>query len=430
MHVDVTRLKNGLVVATNEMPALESAAIGVWVNCGARCETRARMGISHMLEHMAFKGTHKRSAREISSEIEDVGGVLNAYTGREQTAYHARMLKNDVPLALDILSDILLDPVYAPNELERERQVILQEIGEVRDTPDDLIFDLLQEACYPDQPMGFPVLGDEDTVSGMARDDLFAYLKSHYHAGNMVLSASGAVKHEDIVRMAEEKFSSLAASEVPAPAPAVFHGSEIRKTAKLEQVHVAMAFPSVSASDPDYFAAQVYAMALGGGMSSRLFQEVREKRGLCYSIYAYGQSVRDHGVVGIYTGTSPKGAEELGPVIAGEMEAMADTAEADEVNRAKAQLRAGLLMGIERPGTRCEMIAGHFLHYGRVIPVEEVVAKLDAVDVDAVRAFGRKVMESSHPALSVVGAAEHFESYDQFQARFGSDRAMPSGGEA
>lgn len=419
MHVDITRLQNGLIIATNEMPSLESAAVGVWVNSGARSEQRVHMGISHMLEHMAFKGTHKRSAQQISSEIEDVGGVLNAYTGREQTAFHARVLKNDVPMALDILSDILIDPVYAPNELERERQVILQEIGEARDTPDDLIFDLLQEAAYPDQPMGFPVLGDEQTVSSMGREDLFAYLKSHYHAGNMVLAASGAVKHADIVRMAEEKFASLATSVVPDPAPARFQGGEIRKESKLEQVHVAMAFPGVSARDPAYFAAQVYVTALGGGMSSRLFQEVREKRGLCYSIYAYAQSVRDDGLVGIYTGTSADGAEQLAPVIAGEMEALAENAVEDEVNRAKAQLRAGLLMGLERPGTRCEMIAGHFLHFGKVMPVEDVVARLDAVDVAAVRAFGRRVMESTHPALSVVGATSHFEGYERFRSRFG-----------
>ncbi|MGB8601155.1 MAG: pitrilysin family protein [Rhizomicrobium sp.] len=418
MNVKISRLSNGLIVASNPMDQLESAAVGVWVNTGTRCEVRAQMGISHMLEHMAFKGTKRRSARELSFEIEAVGGILNAYTGREQTAYHARVLKDDVPLAMDILGDILINPTYATEELARERQVVLQEIGEVRDTPDDLIFDTLQELAYPDQSMGWPVLGEEATVNAMQSNDLFDYLHSHYRAGDMVLAASGAIDHDAILAMAEEKFATLAEGTGAVPAPARFVGGHSRDLSDLEQAHVAMALPGVASNDPDYFAAQVYVTALGGGMSSRLFQEAREKRGLCYSIYAYAQCARDSGVVGVYTGTSQAGAAEIGPVIAGEMANLAETAHEEEVARAKAQLKAGLLMGLERPGTRIEMIAGHMFHYGKVLTVAELTEKLDAVTVADVRRFGAKLMQG-RPALAVSGPAAGFEAYDSFAGRFG-----------
>src|SRR5215472_2838408 len=209
MKVEISHIFNGLTVITDPMPMLESAALGVWVNAGTRNETKRVMGISHMLEHMAFKGTEKRSAREIAEEIEAVGGYLNAYTSREQTAFHARVLKADVPLSLDILADILTAPTFEPNELERERQVVLQEIGQARDTPDDIIFDHLQAVVYPDQPMGWPILGEDSTVSAFRREDLRTYMESNYRAGGMTLVTSGAVEHEAIVRLAEEKLSRL-----------------------------------------------------------------------------------------------------------------------------------------------------------------------------------------------------------------------------
>lgn len=418
MNVKISRLSNGLTVASNPMSQLESAAVGVWVNTGTRCEVRAQMGISHMLEHMAFKGTKRRSARALSFEIEAVGGMLNAYTGREQTAYHARILKEDVPLALDILSDILINPTYAPEELKRERQVVLQEIGEVRDTPDDQIFDTLQQLVYPDQPMGWPVLGEEDTVNAMGQDDLFAYLHGQYRAGDMVLAASGAIDHEAILALAEEKFGALREGTVAVPVSARFSGGERRDISDLEQAHIAMALPGVSSSDPEYFAAQVYVTALGGGMSSRLFQEAREKRGLCYSIYAYAQSARDCGLIGVYTGTGEDGAAEVGQVIAGEMADLAETASEEEVARAKAQLKAGLLMGLERPGTRIEMISSHLFHYGKVLTVSELTARLDAVTVEDVRRIGSRLMTEA-PALAVSGPAGGFEDYERFAGRFG-----------
>jgi predicted Zn-dependent peptidase len=420
MNTKMTRLSNGLVIVTDPMMQLESAAVGVWVNAGARNEMRSQMGISHMLEHMAFKGTGKRSARAIAEEIEAVGGFLNAYTSREQTAFHARVLRADVPLALDILADILTDPLFDPAELDRERQVVLQEIGQAEDTPDDIIFDHLQEVCYPDQPMGWPILGDEATVSAFQRQDLRSYMRENYRAGSMILIGSGAVRHDRLVRLAEDKFSALPLGMPAAPMPARFIGGEHHAGGDLEQANIAYAFPGVSNVDPDWYVAQVYATALGGGMSSRLFQEARERRGLCYTIYAFAQSSKDDGVIGIYTGTGEAEAAEIGAVVAGEMAALAQTASEEEVARAKAQLKSSFLMGLERPSTRAELIAGHILNFDRVLSVEEATEKLDAVDSAAVRRFGEKLMASPAPAVATVGPAGKLERYGLFAGRFGS----------
>jgi predicted Zn-dependent peptidase len=420
MNVKISRLSNGLIVASDPMTQLESAAVGVWVNCGARNETKSMMGISHMLEHMAFKGTKRRSARDIAEEIEAVGGFLNAYTSREQTAFHARTLKDDVPLAVDILADILTEPTFDLVELERERQVVLQEIGQARDTPDDIIFDYLQTAAYPDQPMGWPILGEEHTVSGFTRDDLFAYMGANYRAAGMIFVASGAVEHEAVVHLAEEKFSGLTPGELNEPRPARYVGGEIHAEGDLEQAHIAFAFPGVSNVDPDYYTAQVYVTALGGGMSSRLFQEAREKRGLCYTIYAFAHSSKDDGVVGVYTGTGEAEAAQVGAVVAGEMASLAETASEAEIARAKAQLKSSFLMGLERPSARAEIIAGHIFNFGRMLSVDEMTAKLDAVDAAAVRRFGARVMTSPNPAIATVGPAGRLEHYGIFAGRFGS----------
>jgi predicted Zn-dependent peptidase len=424
MNIEISRLSNGLTIVTDPMPQLESVALGVWVDCGARNETKPLMGISHMLEHMAFKGTETRSARDIAEEIEAVGGFLNAYTSREQTAFHARVLKADVPLALDILADILTRPSFEQNELERERQVVLQEIGQSRDTPDDIIFDHLQATIYAGQPMGWPILGEDDTVAAFTRENLRDYMQANYLAGGMTLIASGAVTHEAVLRIAQDKFSSLRPGKTPPPAQALWTGGEARILDDLEQAHMTFAFPGLAQTDPDIYALQVYVTALGGGMSSRLFQEVREKRGLCYTISAFAQSANDSGVVGIYTGTGEAEAGQIAPVIAGEMAAMATDTNEAEVGRAKAQMRSSLLMGLEKPSSRAEQIASQMFSYGRVLSIEELIAKLDAVDVSAVRRIAERLMRSPRPAMASLGPVGKVESYDSFARRFGAGTAM------
>jgi len=419
MSLEITRLSNGLTVVSDPMPGLESAALGVWVNTGSRNERPAEMGVSHMLEHMAFKGTSSRSARQIAEEIEAVGGVLNAYTSREQTAFHARVLKEDVPLALDIIGDILTNPSFEASELERERQVVLQELGQARDTPDDIIFDHLQQAIYPGQALGWPILGEEETVTAFSQDMLRGYMASQYRVEGMTLVASGAVTHDAIVKLAQDKCSGFHAGAVPQAAASRYAGGDFRQEDDLEQTHVALAFPGLSNADPDYFVAQIYATALGGGTSSRLFQEVREKRGLCYSVYAFSNGFQDSGFLGIYAGTGEREAGEIAAVIAGEMEAMAGSLSEAEVARARAQLKVSLLMGMERPGTRAEQIAGQLFALGRVQSAAEIVSQLDAIDAACVKRYAARVMQAGAPTMAALGPVSKLESHATFARRFG-----------
>ena len=419
MTVTVTRLDSGLTVATDPMPHLMSTALGVWVSCGSRHETPAEAGLSHMLEHMAFKGTERRSARDIATEIESVGGDLNAYTAREQTAFHARVLKEDTGLALDIISDILTHPLFDEIELANERDVIIQEIGQTRDTPDDLIFDYLQEACYPGQPIGRPIFGSEESVAGFSRADVSAYIGKHYRSGAMILAGSGAIDHAALIEAGELLSKGLSEGSERPFEPANFAGGEILDREDLEQAHLAFAFPGIASTHPDAFTAQVFATALGGGMSSRLFQEAREKRGLCYSIYAFSHSYRDTGVVGIYSGTSDAKAGDIAPIIAAEMEAMVLGTTEEEIARARAQLKASLLMGLELPQARCEMMASHLYTYGRVLSTEELVQRIDAVDASTVKRFAAQICETGNPAIAAVGPIRRLESRERFAKRFG-----------
>ena len=419
MTLEISILSNGLTVVSDPMPQLESAALGIWVNTGSRNEDAPEMGVSHMLEHMAFKGTATRSARAIAEEIEAVGGVLNAYTSREQTAFHARVLKADVPLALDMIADILTNPSFEPAELERERQVVLQELGQARDTPDDIVFDHLQSAIFKDQPLGWPILGEEATVNAFNRDMLKSYMASNYRLDSMTLIASGAVRHEEILALAEEKCAGLTKGAVPVCAPSHYVGGDFREIQDLEQAHVAFAFPGLANADPDYFVAQIYATALGGGTSSRLFQEAREKRGLCYSIYAFSSGFQDSGFLGIYAGTGENEAGEISAVIACEMDAIAGDLTEAEVARARAQLKVSLLMGMERPGTRAEQIAGQLFALGKIQSSAEIVAQLDAIDVAAVKRYAARVMQTGAPTIAGVGPIAKLESHSVFSRRFG-----------
>jgi predicted Zn-dependent peptidase len=386
------------------------------------------MGVSHMLEHMAFKGTATRSARAISEEIEAVGGVLNAYTSREQTAFHARVLKPDVALALDLLGDILINPVFAEDEIAREQQVVLQEIGQARDTPDDIIFDHLQAAVYPDQPMGWSILGEEHTVNSFNRDLLKDTMAAGYRAGGMTLVASGAVRHDEIVALARKAFAGLKPGKPDAPPAALYGGGDARFAEDLEQAHIAFAFPGLSNADPDYYVGQLYTAALGGGMSSRLFQEAREKRGLCYSIYAFTSGFQDGGFLSVYAGTGGAEAAEIAAVVAGEMEAMAGNLSEAELGRARAQLKASLLMGLERPGGRAEQIAGQLFSLGRIQPPAEIIAQLDAIDVAAVKRYAAQVMQTGRPAIAALGPISRLESHHRFARRFGAE-ALPHAAE-
>ncbi|MGE3918436.1 MAG: M16 family metallopeptidase, partial [Hyphomicrobiaceae bacterium] len=284
MTTTQSRLANGLRVVSHEMPHLGTVALGMWVASGARHEGEMEHGISHLLEHMAFKGTSRRTARDIAEEIEQVGGDLNAATSLDTTCYYARVLKDDVDVALDILADIIQNPLYSEEELEREREVILQEIASTRDSPDDTVYDLFQDAAFPGQPLGRPILGTPESVSSFTAANLRAFLGARYRAGSMVLSVAGNLSHEALVRRAEALFGGLPSGTSPSAEPATYVGGRRVSTRSFEQAHVVMGYRGLSYRDPHFYTAQVLSGLLGGGMSSRLFQEVREKRGLCYSI--------------------------------------------------------------------------------------------------------------------------------------------------
>ncbi|MDR9484153.1 MAG: pitrilysin family protein [Sediminimonas sp.] len=403
MTVRIDTLSNGFRVVTERMPALESAAIGVWVLSGGRHERAEENGVAHFLEHMAFKGTARRSAVQIAEAIEDVGGYMNAYTSREATAYYARVLGADVPLALDVIGDIVLNSVFDAREIELERGVILQEIGQAADTPDDIIFDWLQERAYPGQALGRPILGPSEAVRRFGRADLDGFVSRHYSPGNMILSAAGAVDHDELVRLAEDMFGAMKPAAVPPLEAATFEGGDLRVEKQLEQAHFALAFEGPKITDPAIHTAQVYAAALGGGMSSRLFQEIRERRGLCYTIFAQAGAFSDTGMMTIYAGTSGDQIGELVGLTLDEMKRAADDMSEAELARARAQLKAGLLMGLESPSNRAERLARMLQIKGRIPPPEEVVAEIDAVGVRDVREMAGHMVAEARTALALYG---------------------------
>ena len=403
MSVEVTKLDNGLTVVSENMPHLESAALGIWVKAGARNELREEHGVAHLLEHMAFKGTTRRSAIQIAEEIEGVGGDVNAATSVETTSYYARMLSDDVELGLDILHDILANSTFDAHELEREQHVILQEIGAANDAPDDLAFDLFQETAYGEQPIGRPILGTPETVAGFTPDNLRNYLDTHYRGPNMVLSAAGRVDHGQLVKQAEASFGSLSPQTTTAAQQAFYRGGEKLLERDFQEAQIILGFEGRPYQVRDFYASQLLATVLGGGMSSRLFQEIREKRGLCYSIYAFHWAFSDSGIFGIHAATGEDDVAELVPVILDELARAGESITESEVKRARAQIRSGLLMGMESPSSRSGQIARQILLYGQLVTNEELNDRLAAISTERLRDLAVRLFTQSNPTLTAVG---------------------------
>jgi predicted Zn-dependent peptidase len=420
MTVRLTRLPNGLTVLTHAMPHLESTALGVWVGTGSRSERDSEHGLSHLLEHMAFKGTRTRSASDIAEEIEAVGGEVNAATSVETTSYYARTLRDDVPLAVDILSDILRNSLFDPVELEREQHVVLQEIGAAYDTPDDRVYDLFTDAAYPGQALGRNILGTAQTVQSVVSPMLDRYLGEHYRGPSMVLAAAGALDHDQIVELAGERFGDLGSVAGAKPAGATYRGGDNREARELLETQIVIGFEGRPYTADSFYTAQILAAIVGGGMSSRLFQEVREKRGLCYSIYAFHWGFADTGMFGVHAATGPDDVKELMPVMLGELERAAHDIDLRELDRARAQLRAGLLMTLESPAARAGQLARQMLLFGRPIPVDELVAKINAITVADLRKLAADIFTGSRPTLGAVGALNGLMSNEQLAERFGA----------
>ena len=405
MTVQTATLSNGFRIVTERMEGLASATLGIWIAAGGRHERVEQNGVAHFLEHMAFKGTERRDARAIAEAIEDVGGYLNAYTSREATAFYARVLQPDVPLALDVIADIVLNPLFDQREVEVERGVILQEIGQALDTPDDIVFDWLQEAAYPCQPIGRSILGPSERIEAFTRADLARFVAERYAPDQMILSAAGAVDHDAVAAQAERLFGHLSARPVAAPEPAKFRGGERRELKPLEQVHFTLAIDAPGYRDDDFYVAQTYSALLGGGMSSRLFQEIRERRGLCYTIFAQTGAYSDSGHLTIYAGTGEGQIADLARLTLDEIKRSADDLTEAEVARARAQMKAGLLIALESPSQRAERAAHMLAVWGRVPDLSETVARIDAVTLADVRRLAASI--SGRPlALALYGPAE------------------------
>ena len=416
MSVKLHTLSNGFQIVTEHMPGFQSASLGIWIKAGGRHERAEENGIAHFLEHMAFKGTKTRSALQIAEMIEDVGGYINAYTSREVTAYYTRVLKEDVALSINLLFDILQNSIFEEKEIEVERGVILQEIGQSLDTPDDVIFDWLQDISYPDQALGRTILGPSERVKNFSRANLIDFIAQHYHPERMILSAAGGIDHDEIIRLAEASFGTLPMRAAPENfGKAKFVGGEFRKEKSLEQAHVALAFESPSYRDDDIYTAQIYSVALGGGMSSRLFQEIREKRGLCYTIFAQAGAFSDSGMMTIYAGTSEAQVPDLMALTFDELRRAAEDMSSNELERARAQMKAGMLMGLESASNRAERLARQVQVWGYVPELEETVAKIENVTLDRLRSFSEHIAGKAPAALALYGPIQNAPTLNEIQ---------------
>lgn len=390
--MQLTLLPNGLKVASREMPGIETAAVGLYAETGSRHEPARLNGIAHLFEHMVFKGAGGRSAREISEAIEDVGGDLNAATDRDGTSFMASVLAEHVPLGVELVSDLVVKPNFAAADLEREKDVVLQELGEARDTPSDIIFDELWSAAFGDQPLGRPVLGDEASIAAIGVEDLQSWRSGLCRGGSLLLVGAGKIEHRRLVELAEEHLGGLPAGTVDPPEPARFTGGTRVGRAAADQAHLALAFPAPAQLDADYFAARLFSDLVGGGMSSRLFQQLREDRGLAYSVYSQLHPYADAGIFYIYAATARRESAAAAQLIEDIVHAAVDSATQREVDRVRTQSRAALLMSIESPWGQAHYVARQLAVHGRLVEPAEVIAELEAVTVDQVREAGRKML--------------------------------------
>jgi predicted Zn-dependent peptidase len=423
MSIEITKLGNGITVALENMPHLETVAIGTWVKAGARNENQNEHGIAHLLEHMAFKGTGSRTARQIVEEIEGVGGDVNAATSVETTAYHARMMSEDIGLGLDVLHDILRNSTFDEAELKREKHVILQEIGAANDQPDDLAFDLFQNAAYGGQPIGRPILGTPDTVTGFDRNDLNSYLGEHYRGPNMVVAAAGKIDAPTVLKQVESMYGDFDGTVTTKPQSARYVGGEALVERETSETQIVLGFEGRAYQAKDFYASQLLSMILGGGMSSRLFQEVREKRGYCYSVYAFHWGFSDSGVFGINAATGEDDLAKLMPVILDELKRASDDITTEEADRARAQIRAGLMMSMESPASRAGTIARQLLLFGRTISNAELMERLEAISAERLRDLAGRLFSESVPTLSVVGNISKVMGLDAIRGYLGTSVA-------
>ena len=414
--LQISTLSNGLRIVTQNMPGLETVSMGIWNFVGGRDELSNINGVAHLLEHMAFKGTSTRSALQIAETIENVGGDINAYTSKEITAYYVKLISQDLSLGIEILTDILQNSSFAEEELNRERGVILQEIGMYLDTPDEMIFDYWQEKAYPDQPMGRSILGKSEIIKNITRDQVKDFMMSHYNPKKMIVSAAGKINHKEFVEQIANSCVNLPMGKKNNRQNSFYVSGEYREEKDLEQVHLLLGFQGIDYHHSDYYSLLVYSSLLGGGMSSRLFQEIREKRGLVYGISAFTSSYTDTGIFGIYAGTGEKEIKELIPVLCDELKNSPKSILENEIKRGKAQLKASLMMGRESAFRRCESAARQLLVFNRVIDPTETIKLIDMVSKESVEKIANQIV-SGPVTISSIGPIRKLETVDKIQDR-------------
>lgn len=410
---EIITLQNGLRVAADEMKDVETVSVAVFVNTGSRNETPEINGISHFLEHMAFKGTKTRTARQIAEEFEGIGGRINAYTSKDKTVYYVKVLKKHAEFAVEFLADILQNSTFDKVELEKERGVILQEIAMTNDTPDDIIFDYFQETAYADQALGRSILGPVKNIKKFNSQDFVNYIGKQYNYSNMTVVAAGAIKEKDLVKYAQKYFTSLGSSKVKSVEKAKYNGGDFRKEKKLEQINLVMGFNGVSFMHKDYYTSQILAMVLGGGMSSRLFQEVRENRGLAYSIYAFNYTHFDSGIFGIYAGTTPEKTNELLKATCKETLKICEKITDKELQRVRTQFEASLLMSKESTNSRSQRLGSDILAHGKLISDKEILDKVLSVKKSDVTKMAEKIFSNSKPTFAAIGKVKDVISYEE-----------------
>ncbi|MBI3399435.1 MAG: insulinase family protein [Deltaproteobacteria bacterium] len=399
-----TTLKNGLKIITEEMPDIQSASIGIWVSIGSRNEDNSKNGISHFIEHLLFKGTKKRTALDIAQEIESVGGVLNAFTGRENTCFYAKVLSKDIPLAVDILSDIFLNSTFDEKELEKERMVVLQEIKLVEDTPDDLIHDIFAKAFWKGHPLGMPVLGNFQTVKSINRNDVVSYYKQSYMPHALIITAAGNLQHKKLLKLLKpfEKvphYQTIRKTSVPVSCPGI-----VFEQKNLEQVHLCLGTPSPNQAHPDRYKIYLLNTLLGGGMSSRLFQEIREKRGLAYSVYSYLNLCLDAGSLVIYAGTAP---DTFGKVLKLILKVLYTFLQKEigkkELLSAKEQLKGSMLLGLETSESRMTKLARDEIYFNRIVTLKEITEGIDKVTAKDILNLAKNIFNPQKITLAAIG---------------------------
>ena len=397
----LTKLNNGMTVISDSIDSVETISLGIFVSVGSVNEEDNQKGLSHFLEHMVFKGTITRNALQISSEIESVGGIMNAFTGQEMTGFHVKILKEHLPLAIDIISDMLQNPTFDSIEFNRERKVVIQEIKMVNDSPDDYISDLFQSTCFTNERLGSPILGFEEGILSYTPDDIRNYMDTNYSIDKMVLVASGNVKHDELVDLANKFIVKLKQFKTKQVKKQNYTGGYLYKERDLEQTHIMMGYEGCSYNDNTKYKLMLLSSILGSGSSSRLFQEVREKRGLVYTVYSTTSSFRDTGTFGVYAACEPSKTEEVISIVKEELNKIQSNLSIEELNKAKMQLKSSILMGLEINSNRMEKIASQYLLEGKITEVNETISSINRLDIENIESIANSVVNNNKYTLTI-----------------------------